>query len=179
MRRYSIPSIVLHWSMALAIAAAWLLGTLVDDFPRGDPQVAATGAHILIGLIVLALLLPRVMARLSGGAPEVAVPEWEKKLAGAAHLLLYGLMLALPLTGIALALSARATTPVLGLFDIPPLLAPLGLRGTFKEAHELLSNLMLGTVGLHVLATLWHALVRRDGVWRHMLPGGAKVGEAG
>ena len=172
MRRYSIPSIALHWTMALAIAAAWLLGTLVDDFPRGDPRAAAIGTHILIGLLVLALLLPRTLARLSGGAPEVAAPERERRLAVAAHLLLYALMLALPLTGIAFAMSARAPTPVLGLFDVPPLLAPLGLRGTLKEVHELLANLMLGTVALHVLATLWHALKRRDGVWRHMLPGG-------
>ena len=179
MRRYSIPSIALHWTMAIAIGGAWLLGTLIDEFPRGAPRVSATGTHVLLGLTVAALIVPRILARLSGGAPRTAAPEWERRLAVAVHLLLYALMVALPLTGIGLAMSGRNPVPVLGLFDIPSLPALTPFRGALGGTHELLANLMLGTVALHLLATLWHALVRRDGVWRHMLPGGAPTRETG
>ena len=48
------------------------------------------------------------------------------------------------------------------------------LHGTLEGVHEVMSNLMLGAVALHVAATLWHAFIRRDGVMRHMLPGGAR-----
>jgi len=38
--------------------------------------------------------------------------------------------------------------------------------------HGLLANYaMLGLVGLHVLAALYHYVVRRDGVLQRMLPG--------
>jgi cytochrome b561 len=170
MRRYPIPTILLHWTMATAIGGAWVIGQVMEELPRGAGRAAATGSHALLGLAVAALLLPRLLARLLGGAPPAAGPEWERRLAAAAHLLLYGLMLAVPLTGLAIAMSGRAPLPVLGLFEIPNLLQPFGLRRMLGGVHEVLSNLMLGAVALHVAATLWHALVRRDGVLRHMLP---------
>ncbi|WP_237214143.1 cytochrome b, partial [Falsiroseomonas oryziterrae] len=128
---------------------------------------------VLLGLAVAALLLPRLLARLAGGAPEAAGPAWERRLAAAAHLLLYALMLAVPATGLGLAMSGRAPVSVLGLFELPNMLAPHGLRRPLGGLHEVLSNIMLGAIALHVAATLWHALVRRDGVMRRMLPGRA------
>jgi cytochrome b561 len=169
--RYSRLSIALHWTMAVAIGAAWLIGQFLEDLPRGPDKTFALGGHALIGLAVAALLLPRLLARIVGPVPvDAAAPAWEKRLAGAAHLLLYLLMLAVPLTGLAIAMSGRAALPVLGLFEIPPLLAGLGLRKLLEGAHEVMANLLLGAIALHVAATLWHALVRHDGVAARMLP---------
>lgn len=168
--RYSRLSIALHWTMALAIGAAWLIGQVMEDMPRGPDKAFVLGSHALVGLAVAALLLPRLLARIAGPVPEHAEgPGWERRLAGAAHLLLYLLMLAVPLTGLAIAMSGRAPMPVLGLFEIPPLLSGLGLRKTLEGAHEVVANLLVGTIILHVAATLWHALVRRDSVAARML----------
>jgi cytochrome b561 len=167
MHRYALPTILLHWAMAAAIAGAWLIGQFAEDAPRGS---ALIGAHGLLGLAVLALLLPRVLARLLGGAPADAGAGWERGLARAAHGLLYALMLAVPLSGLGIAMAGRAPFPVLGLFEVPNLLAGLGLRGALEGAHEVAANLLLMTVLLHIAATLWHALVRRDGVAARMSP---------
>jgi cytochrome b561 len=168
--RYSLASIALHWTMAACIAAAWLLGQVLEDMPRGPDKAFLNGAHALIGIAVLALLLPRLLARLAGAVPPQA-PGWQGRAAGAVHLLLYLLMLALPLIGIASAMSGRAPFPVLGLFALPPLLSGMGLHGVLEGAHAVLANLMLGAVALHVAATLWHAVFRRDGVAGRMIPG--------
>jgi cytochrome b561 len=41
------------------------------------------------------------------------------------------------------------------------------------DVHSLLANYaLLILVGLHVLAALYHWLIRRDGVLQRMLPGG-------
>jgi cytochrome b561 len=170
--RYSLPSIVLHWTMALAILLAWAGMQLAEMLPRGPGKAFLVGTHALFGLGVLALLLPRILARLLGPAPGAAegTPEWEARLALAAHLLLYALMVALPLSGIATALTGRAPFDVLGLLTIPNAFAGTGLRRTVKEAHELLANGMLAAVALHVAATLWHAFVRRDDVAARMMP---------
>ncbi|PWS37981.1 cytochrome b [Falsiroseomonas bella] len=173
MRRYAMSSILLHWTMALAIGGAWLIGQLLEEFPRAE-RAGPQAAHVLLGLGVAALLLPRLLARLLGGAPATAGPEWERRLAAAAHGLLYLLMLAVPLSGLAIAVTGRAPLQVFGLFSVPNLMPDRSLHGVFEEVHEVLSNLMLGAVALHVAATLWHALVRRDGVLRHMMPGGAR-----
>lgn len=130
--------------------------------------------HALFGLGVLALLVPRILARLLGTVPgpPPGTPAREARLAAAAHLLLYGLMLALPLTGLPTALTARAPFDLAGLATLPNALAGTGLRRLVKEAHELLANLMLGAIGLHVAAVLWHAFVRHDDVpWRMSLRG--------
>jgi cytochrome b561 len=38
------------------------------------------------------------------------------------------------------------------------------------EAHEVLANLLLVAIGLHVAAALWHHFVLRDGALARMLP---------
>lgn len=175
--RYSRLSIALHWTMAAAIGLAWVLGQVMDEVGRGLLQVTLSGSHALIGLAVLALVLPRALARRwprpagpAAAEPVPTGPAWEERLALAVHLALYALMLLLPLTGLLAAMAGRRPLPVLGLFEIPTPLAPLGLRRSLKEVHEVLSNAMLGLVALHVLATLWHALVRRDDVAARMIP---------
>lgn len=169
--RYSLASRLFHWSMAAAIAAGWLIGQTLEDAPRGAARDFNIGLHVLIGLTVLALVLPRLLTRVLGGVPADANPPgWIKRLGDAAHLLLYVLMLVLPLTGLAAAMTGRAPLPVLGLFEVPPLLNSFGIRKLLEEVHGVLANVMLGTVVLHVAATLWHAFIRRDGVAQRMLP---------
>ncbi|WP_198370292.1 cytochrome b [Roseomonas rosulenta] len=172
-QRYSILSILLHWTMALAIALAWGGAQLAEALGRGPTKSLVVGSHALLGLAVLALLLPRLLARWLGTVPGPApgAPAWEQRLATAAHLLLYALMLALPLSGLLTALTGRAPFDLAGLATLPNSLAGTGLRGLVKEAHEVLANLMLGAIALHVGAVAWHAIVRRDGVAARMMPG--------
>lgn len=171
--RYSLPSIVLHWTMALAVLLAWGGMQLAESLGRGPTKTFVVGTHAVFGLAVLALLLPRILARLVGATPGPApgAPAWEQRLARAAHLLLYVLMLGMPLTGIIVAMAGRAPFDLAGLATLPNMLADSGLRRPAKEVHELLANLMLGAVALHVLAVLWHAFVRRDGIAARMFPG--------
>lgn len=179
--RYSIPSIVLHWTMAFAIAFAWLGAQVADVFGRGPTKTFVVGSHAVLGLAVLALLLPRLLARWMGGVPGAAegAPAWEERLAHAAHLLLYALMLALPLSGLLTAMTGRAPFDLAGLATLPNSLADTGLRRTVKEVHELLANAMLATIALHVAAVLWHAFVRRDDVAWRMGLGARRIADGG
>lgn len=170
--RFSTASIILHWTMALTIATAWILAQVIDLVPRGPGRTAVLGGHALIGLAVLALLLPRLLARLRGPVPGpvAGTSAWEERLAAATHVLLYVLMLAQPVSGVAYALVRRSPTEVLGLFTIPNLFANDTLRGLLGGTHELLANLLLATVALHVAATLFHHFIRRDDVAARMIP---------
>lgn len=53
-----------------------------------------------------------------------------------------------------------------------PLPAPFAVPGDrlWGEAHEVLGNLLLVVIGLHVLAALWHPVAQRDGTLTRMLP---------
>src|SRR4051812_33675058 len=99
--RYDVVAIVLHWTIAFLIAAAFLLGITVDAFPKAwDGAVVNT--HVLIGLSVLALTIVRIGWRISNNPPPL--PNTDNMVVGKmsklVHLLLYGLMLAVPAIGI-------------------------------------------------------------------------------
>jgi cytochrome b561 len=97
-----------------------------------------------------------------------ALPTLQRRAAGASHLLLYALMLAMPLLGWAM-LSAGDYPRPLGL----PAIAPhnLQLYAVLRQAHGWAGYLLFATVLVHVAAALMHAWVRRDGVLRSMWPG--------
>jgi cytochrome b561 len=171
--RYSIPAIVLHWTMALGILLAWGGMQIAEDLGRGPAKALVEGGHALFGLAVLALLLPRILTRLRGrrvAAPDAA-PAWEACLAAATHLLLYAMMLALPVSGLLTAMTGRRPFDLAGLGAIPNLLSATGMRGALKGAHELIANGLIAVVALHVAATLFHAFIRRDDVAARMIPG--------
>jgi cytochrome b561 len=59
-----------------------------------------------------------------------------------------------------------------GLVQLPDFVAPdEGLEELFEEAHELLVNVLLALVLLHVAAALKHQFMDRDGLLLRMLPG--------
>jgi superoxide oxidase len=170
---YGIPTRLLHWGIAALIAAAWLLGTLMEDLlPRGTARQAGLDWHAGLGALVIGLSLLRLLWRALNPAPTnpPGTPAWQAQAAHLAHVALYAATLAVPVSGI---LDRWARGRPFALFGLVPMPAPFTPPfGRFwGEAHELLANLLLLVVAAHVAAALWHHLVLRDGVLRRMLPG--------
>jgi cytochrome b561 len=168
-QRYDAVAIFLHWGIAALIAAAFLLGLTVDDFPKAY-QGAVINAHSLIGLAVVMLSLARVGWRLAHRPPPLPrasgpVLEIMSKLV---HVLLYVLMIAVPIIGVP-TLLYRGRGLDFGIFQMPPLMprTPEIFR-PLTEIHELAAYaLILLAVG-HILAALYHQLVLRDGLVQRM-----------
>jgi cytochrome b561 len=162
----------LHWLMAAVIVAAWALGMRSGMF-EGPARGAAIGLHIAVASSVLLLVPLRVLLRLTGGVP--ALPA---AMGGAAHLAahtahvgLYALMLALPMSGWLTVNSAGRPVSLLGFIDLPTLMAkdqPLHER--IESLHVALAWLLAALVVLHVLAALKHHFIDRDDVLARMLP---------
>ena len=94
-----------------------------------------------------------------------------KLAAHLSHYALYALMIALPLIGWAM-LSAGGYPVVLwGGYSLPPI-APQSdrLHTLLWHAHVYLALLFFAVILMHVGAALFHALVRRDGVFEAMTP---------
>lgn len=169
--RYPVVLILLHWLIFPLMLGAFILGEVMEDLPRGDIRMSVMGWHILAGLIMAALLLPRIAVRLRGVPPlPAATPVLELWLARLAHLGLYAAMLALPVSGLTSVLAGKRTVSVLGLFDLPSLASLPWLHEAMEDIHEGAAKLFLLLLALHVAAALWHALVRRDGIFRRILP---------
>ncbi len=149
---FSTTQIVLHWLIALLVGVQFLNHEAMEDWWRdatgGLPEPGPAMVHIIAGSAVLILMAVRIIMRWRIGAPEQ--PEGYSALmtraANWAHYALYAIMFLLPLTGL---MAVFVAAPV-------------------AEAHDVLTGVFLALLALHVLGTLYHLIVRRDGVFKRI-----------
>jgi cytochrome b561 len=182
--RYGSVAMTLHWLIAVAIIVNLALGFFMADILSDqDPsRFAIIQFHKSLGLTVLVLSVLRLVWRIINPVPPL--PSWMspglKMLAHATHYLLYFLIIAIPLTGWALASASPLGLPTnyFGLFHWPgiPFLTDLTraqkmpLRHEFFAMHMYLAFTALVLVPLHVCGALYHQF-RGDDVLRRMVPG--------
>jgi cytochrome b561 len=179
--RYSAVAIVLHWLIALGIIALLAMGLVMT-------QVKLTPAvlfplyqlHKSIGITVLFLVLLRVIWRLTHRPPPLpaTMPAPERAASSVVHLLLYGLMLYMPLTGWAVASASPLNIPTVlyGLVPWPhlPILSGLTnkkpVEAVLETVHAWGAWVVIAVVALHIAAALRHHLITRDDILLRMLP---------
>jgi cytochrome b561/polyisoprenoid-binding protein YceI len=178
---YTAVAKILHWLIAIFIALQLPLGWLMSQPADLAQKFKLFQLHKSLGITVLLLMVLRVLWRFIGRTP--ALPAWlpwyERVGAKTAHLALYLLLFALPLTGWALVSSSTLPIPTLLYQTIPwphiPWLANLppdekkAWAKAFSGYHGILAYVLLALASLHILAALRHGLVLRDGVLSRML----------
>ncbi len=163
-----------HWSMALIVVAALLIGLYCAYQTPGTPvRRYLLEWHKSLGMTALVLVVLRIGYRLATRAPPYAEPMGRLNHAAAsgAHLGLYGLMLFMPLTGYWFSAMGGYSLPFFWLFQWPRLL-PVDKAAThLPEALHLYGAWAIYlVVGLHIAAVAWHHLVKRDSVLSRMAP---------
>jgi len=171
--RYSRLSVRLHWIMLGLIALTYAFIELRVLFERGTPmRDFLRAAHFSCGLLVFALVLLRIVARLRGGSPPITPtpPAWQRAAARASHFLLYAFMLGMPLVGW-LMLSLRGDEIVFFGLELPPLAAENKELGkTLRGWHGNAGRAVYGLIALHAAAAIYHHRVLRDNTLARMLP---------
>lgn len=168
---YSRLSIALHWVMAALIATAYLIGSILEDLPRGSPDKAfALGVHLVIGVVILGLVVVRVIARRTSGTPAAPAVGWQEKAAKAVHHGLYAVMVLVPVTGLITVMLGKNPFVLFDWLTLPCFGPAPTAHEVAEETHEALTSIILVLVGIHVAATAWHAVVLRDDVAGRMLP---------
>ena len=176
--RWGPVSQALHWLIVLMILGLAIAGLTMGELPKTPKYFWVYTAHKSMGLTVLALVLVRIGWRLYAGAPKpvAGTPTWQERIASVTHWMLYGLILAMPLSGW-LYDSASGLRPFrwFGLFDVPKLTAPNdALRDASHAAHEWLFWVLVALVALHAAAAFYHHIFLRDATLNRMLPGRGK-----
>jgi len=171
--QYGTTAKVLHWLTAGLLAVQLPLGWLMPDIRRGMTPGAAMSLHISIGVTILLLMTARLLWRLTHPvAPDSGLLAWQRIGAELVHWLLYLAVLSTTITGWFFA-SARGWSIALYGFAPLPLLVEQGSavgRG-LGGLHETLTWIVLGLVGIHILAALVHLVVYKDRIFHRMLPG--------
>jgi cytochrome b561 len=175
--RFNVLQRLLHWLMAACILAMFFIGVgmVSTVMPKYVPLLLT---HRTLGITILVLALIRLGVRARYGAPPLPadLPKPMKLAAQLSHYGLYALMIAMPLIGWGM-LSAGAYPVVLyGNIRLPAILPHSNALHTLLwNAHFYLAFAFFALVLLHLAAALFHALVRRDGVFESMAPVPSRV----
>lgn len=172
--RYTRTAQALHWVLAIALVGMVSLGLYMHELPLSPRKLQLYSYHKWAGVTVFLLVLARLAWRATHRPPPLpsGTPRWVRLASSAAHTLLYGLMLAIPLSGWLMSSAKGFQTVWFGVLPIPDLIgkdADLGER--LAEVHEALNFSLIGLVALHVTAALKHHFIDQDGLLHRMWPG--------
>ena len=163
---------VLHWLMAICILAMLFIGVgMVSTITQR--YLTLVSVHKPLGIAILVLALVRLFLRFRDGAPPLPVdlPAQMKLAAALSHYAFYALMIAMPLIGWAMLSAAAYPVVLFGGIALPPIVPQSdSLHTSLWTAHFYLAFAFFALILLHVAAALFHALIRRDGVFEAMAP---------
>lgn len=171
--RYSPAARWFHWLVFAAVALAYLFINLRGVFARDSAaSKLPMQGHILFGLVVLVLVLPRLLHRFRNTPPPVVPPlaTWEALLSKTTHAALYAFLLVQPLLGVFTVWASGALKLPFTTLQIPsPLLADHALHEQLGKLHSTIGTVFYYVIGLHIAGALWHHFYRHDNTLRRML----------
>ncbi len=169
---YGWVSIFLHWAMAIAFIALFLLGVYMVDLDYYDEWYhRAPELHKSVGIVLLLAMLFRFLWNHLQTRPESLVGSRKSELAARlTHLLFYLTVTGLFLTGYMISTAEGQGIDVFNWFSVPVVLAEDNERADWAgDIHELLAYGFIALVLVHALAAMYHHFIIKDFTLRRML----------
>ncbi len=168
--RFTLLARLLHWLMAVFILGMLFIGIgMVSSTTERYRYLLAL--HRPLGILILVLAVVRLTNRLLNPAPPlpVSLPNVQKAAAKISHIVLYALMFIMPLLGWAMLSAAPYPIPLIGSLRLPAIVSPdAALYAQLRALHTDFALLFYAVILLHLGAALFHAWIRRDGVYQSM-----------
>ena len=186
-KRYTQTAAILHWLVAVLIIVNVGLIWTVDYLPEawGRPVI---DTHKSIGITVLGLGLLRILWRAAHAPPPLpdTYAGWEQFGAKAAHIVLYGLIFCMPLSGWMhdsawkdaathpMRLFGTLPWPRIGTIAALPADTKETMHIVFGKIHTALAYVLYGLLALHIGGALKHQLFDKERELQRILPWGRK-----
>lgn len=172
---YGRLAIFFHWLTAVVIFGLWGEGQIIDDLPK-DWKFDLQETHKAVGTVLLVIFAARIVWRLVAGAPEpISSNPLLRRAAGAGHLLLYVIPVAVIATGLARTFVRGKGIAYLGIAS--PLAGNPAWAPLAAEIHALAADGLIVIAVGHAIVALWHHYIEGDDTLRRMLPGRRREGE--
>ena len=163
----------LHWLIVVLVVGMAALGLSMTGLADNAVKARLYGLHKSIGLTILALMLLRLAWRLYAGAPQAVagMPRWQQRIATATHAALYGLLIAMPLSGWVINSSSGFPLRWFGWWRVPQFGGrDEALNALAKNWHEALFWVLVVLALVHAFAAFWHHVFQQDATLSRMLP---------
>ena len=169
---YGTTAKVFHWLIVALLVVQYPIGWFMPDIHRGMQPGNAMTWHISIGIVILALIVLRLIWRLTHPvAPESSLPPWQRLVSEALHWLLYLLVLLTTVSGWLFASFRGWAVSFFYIIPLPMLASDNAAAGKAIDGlHQAAEWSLLVLIGLHVAAALTHFFIYRDNVMQRMLP---------
>ncbi|MGB5276666.1 MAG: cytochrome b [Gammaproteobacteria bacterium] len=170
---YGLVAILLHWLVALSVIGLFSLGvwmtglTYYDEWYKRGPDI-----HKSIGILLFLTMLFRVIWRTVNIKPadDPGIDAWQLRIAHGVHVLLYGLLFALMISGYLISTADGKPIDVFNLFAVPAIISDIpNMEDVAGKVHWYLALLLISLTGLHTLAALKHHFIDEDQTLRKML----------
>lgn len=174
---YTGTAKTVHWLMAVLLFGLLALGFYMSDLPLSPDKLKFYSWHKWAGVTAFLLLAFRLIWRATHRPPALpaSMPKLMQFAAHAGHLALYGLMIAIPLSGWLMSSAKGFQTVYFGLLPIPDLLAKNKELGDLLAlVHQSLNVLFVAVLLGHIGAALKHHIIDKDDILTRMLPRHAK-----
>jgi len=163
LQRFTAASRILHWLTAILVFSTLLIGfTMVSTV---TDYATLLEIHKTIGVIILAVVIIRVVNRLTHRPPALppTVGRFERVIVMMSEMALYALLLAQPFVGWAMVSAAGHPVVVFGSLRLPRI-APVNIElfSVLRTTHSVLAFLLVAVVAAHVSAVLLHSITLRD-----------------
>jgi cytochrome b561 len=168
--RYPTAYAVLHWIIAALIISLFSM-QYIRLFRGEEVHGLVRELHKSIGLVLIALILLRLVLRVSSAMPP-RFPDASRLRAIGAHLVhiaLWGLMMAVPAMGVAFLLARGRGVDFFGVVQISPLTAGSAYWGGITiDLHRYGAFILIGLVILHTATAAFHRFVLNDNLISRM-----------
>lgn len=154
--------------MAGQFLVGYTLARLEDDDLIEDRLFTL---HALLGITILVLSIFRLTWRRRQGLPPwtPTLTPFERRYSHTVERILYVLVLAIPLSGLALALADERPLPLIGEVEISETVDDSEVEDVFEGVHIATHLVFFAVFALHVGLVIKHQLVDRDGLLNRML----------
>ncbi|RBI74506.1 cytochrome [Roseovarius sp. TE539] len=187
-KAYGAVTKTFHWLTAILIFTAVPLGFFANDLAHQvrDPAISTTDAtvaraallfslHKTVGVTIFFVALARIIWTLAQPKPALLNGDRpaEARLAETVHWLLYGSLVAVPMSGWIHHASTTGFAPIWWPFGqtLPFVPRDATVAEISATVHYVLQWVLIGSVGLHVAGALKHHVLDGDATLRRMLPG--------
>jgi cytochrome b561 len=171
MNTYSFSMRFMHWSAAVIVILALLIGVMIGyDLVDGKSEIGGIlySLHVSLGVLAILFMATRLVVRQASPRPAVKGGRMAQRLAGSVHGLLYILALGVPLLGYAMDLAYGGVPALFGM-AMPDFgwLAPAGSQHPVAETlyylHSYGGHVLAFLITAHVAAAIWRTLKAAPG----------------
>lgn len=161
----------LHWLIFILVLGMLVLGFFMGDINNKPLQGQVYNIHKLIGLSILAMMLFRAVWALTNPKPALPqnTPWWQHVAERGVHYSIYAALIVMPIAGW---VQSAKYPPYLGKISLGLPVSPDNklLHSIAKNTHYYVAFVIIALVSIHILAALYHEIIKKDNVLRRMLP---------